>query len=67
MILSCEGNDIEVVQKTTYLDIVIDDSLTFKPHEENLVEKLAVKPGFSFLNKWCIIFTVKAFFNLLEK
>uniref|UniRef100_A0A3P9K1B3 Reverse transcriptase domain-containing protein n=1 Tax=Oryzias latipes TaxID=8090 RepID=A0A3P9K1B3_ORYLA len=54
-----EGNNIEVVHEYKYLGVLIDDSLTFKPHVENLVKKLRLKLGFYFRNKLCFSFEVK--------
>lgn len=42
-----------------YLGILLDDTLTFKAHIENLVRKLKLKLGFLFRNKICFSFHVK--------
>lgn len=54
-----EGNIIEVVHEYKYLGVLIDNSLTFKPHIEQLVKKLKLKLGFFFRNKLCFSFEVK--------
>lgn len=54
-----EGNVIEVVHEYKYLGVLIDDSLTFKPHIEKLVKKLKLKLGFFFCNKLCFSLEVK--------
>lgn len=53
------GGVIEVVKSYKYLGIMIDDSLTFKPHVETLVKKLRLKLGFYFRNRMCFSFNVK--------
>ena len=54
-----EGNVIEVVHMYKYLGVLIDDSLSFKPHIDNLVKKLKLKLGFFFRHKFCFSFEVK--------
>ena len=54
-----EGNVIEVVLIYKYLGVLIDDSLSFKPHIDHLVKKLKLKLGFFFRHKICFSFEVK--------
>ncbi|KAL4006490.1 solute carrier family 24 (sodium/potassium/calcium exchanger), member 5 [Sarotherodon galilaeus] len=49
----------ELVHTYKYLGILIDDSLTFKPHVENLVKNLKLKLRFYFQNKLCFSFNKK--------
>ena len=58
-VVMLEGGEIEIVSSYEYLGILIDDSLTFKPHVLNLVKKLRLKLGFYFRNKLCFSFNVK--------
>ena len=58
-VVTLEGSDIEIVNSYKYLGILIDDSLTFKPHVLYLVKKLRLKLGFYFRNKLCFSFNVK--------
>lgn len=58
-VVTLEGGEIEIVDSYKYLGILIDDSLTFKPHVQNLVKKLRLKLGFYFRNKLCFSFNVK--------
>ena len=46
--MDMDGKDIEVVKAYRYLGILIDDSLTFKPHVLYLVKKTEAKTGFLF-------------------
>lgn len=41
-------NEIELVYTYKYLGTLINDSLTFKLHVENLIKKLKLKLGFYF-------------------
>uniref|UniRef100_A0A669EEG1 Reverse transcriptase domain-containing protein n=1 Tax=Oreochromis niloticus TaxID=8128 RepID=A0A669EEG1_ORENI len=59
LVSTLEGNLIEVVHTYKYLGFLIDDSLTFKPHIDNLVKKLKLKLGFFFRNKFCFSFETK--------
>lgn len=47
-VVTLEGSDIEIVNSYKYLGILIDDSLTFKPHVLYLVKKLRLKLDFIF-------------------
>lgn len=58
-VTTLEGNKIELVHTYKYLGILIDDSLTFKPHVENLVKNLKLKLRFYFQNKLCFSFNTK--------
>uniref|UniRef100_A0A3B3HBJ0 ribonuclease H n=1 Tax=Oryzias latipes TaxID=8090 RepID=A0A3B3HBJ0_ORYLA len=58
-ILTLHGDAIEQVHEYKYLGVLLDDSLTFKPHIENVVKKLKLKLGFLFRNKLCFSFKVK--------
>jgi len=42
-----------------YLGFLIDDSLSFKPHIQQLVKKLKLRLGFYFRNKSCFSFDAK--------
>ena len=53
-----EGNVVEVARMYKHLGVVLDDSLTFKPHIDNLVKKLTLKLFF-FWSKFCFSFEVK--------
>ena len=57
-VVTLEGSEIQFVNSYKYLGILIDDSLTFKPHVLYLVRKLRLKLGFSFRNK-CFSFNAK--------
>ena len=48
-----------MVHEYKYLDVLIDDSLTFKQHIEKLVKKPRIKLGFYFRNKLCFSFNAK--------
>ena len=54
-----EGNVIEVVCMYKYLGVLLDDSLTFKPHIDNLANKLKLKLGFFHQSKFGFSFEVK--------
>ena len=54
-----EGNVIEVVRMYKYLGVLLDNSLTFKPHIDNLAKKLKLKLCFFFQSKFCFSFEVK--------
>lgn len=58
-IVTMGGSEIEVVNSYKYLGLLIDDSLTFKPHVLYLVKRLRLKLGFYFQNKLCFSFKVK--------
>lgn len=58
-VTTLEGNKIELVHTYKYLGILIDDSLTFKPHVENLVKNLKLKLRFYFQNTLCFSFNTK--------
>lgn len=47
------GSQIEFVPQYKYLDILIDERLTFRPRIENLAKKPKRKLGFYFRNKSC--------------
>ncbi|KAL2086388.1 hypothetical protein ACEWY4_017447 [Coilia grayii] len=63
-VFTLEGNEIEVVQSYKYLGILLDDTLTFKAHIENLVNKPKLKLGFLFRNKFCFSVEVKSVLSL---
>lgn len=46
-----EGNEIEWAHTPKYLGLLIEDSLTFKPQEEQIVKKLKLKLCFYFRAK----------------
>ncbi|XP_013857613.1 RNA-directed DNA polymerase from mobile element jockey, partial [Austrofundulus limnaeus] len=54
-----DGDIIEMVHTYKYLGFLIDDSLSFKPHIQNLVKKLKLKLGFFFRNKIKFSFMIK--------
>ena len=58
-IITFQGSDIESVSQFKYLGFLIDDSLSFKPHIQQLVKKLKQKLGFYFRNKACFSFEAK--------
>lgn len=58
-ITTSQGSEIESVSQFKYLGILIDDSLSFKPHIQQLVKKLKLKLGFYFRNKSCFSFEAK--------
>lgn len=58
-IVTHQDKEIELVPSYKYLGILIDDSLTFKPHIQHLVKKLKLKLGFYFRNKSCFSFEAK--------
>uniref|UniRef100_A0A669EJS2 Reverse transcriptase domain-containing protein n=1 Tax=Oreochromis niloticus TaxID=8128 RepID=A0A669EJS2_ORENI len=49
VVSTLEGDLIEVVHTCKYLGFLIDDSLTFKPHIDNLVKKLKLLHNFALL------------------
>ena len=58
-VVTLDRSEIGFVNSYEYLGILIDDSLTLKPHVLYLVKKLRLKLGFYFLNKMCFSFNVK--------
>ena len=56
-----QDSEIPSVSQYKYLEIVIDDSLTFKPQQ--LVKKLKVTLGFYLRNKSCFSFEAKRRFD----
>lgn len=62
LVSTLQGNIIEVVHTYKYLGILCDDSPTFKPHIDNLVNKLKLKLGFFPRNKMCFFFKSKRVF-----
>jgi len=58
-ITTSQGFEIETVSQYKYLGILIDDSLSFKPHIQQLVKKLKLRLGFYFRNKSCFSFEAK--------
>lgn len=47
-ITTSQGSEIESVSQFKYLGILIDDSLSFKPHIQHLVKKIKTEVGFLF-------------------
>ena len=58
-ILSSHGLKIECVSNHWYLGILIDDSLSFANHIQQLVKRLKLKLGFYFSIKSCLSFKSK--------
>ena len=58
-IVTAQGQTLEQVPKYKYLGIWLDDSLSFKPHVDNLLKKLRLKIGWFFRNKSCFSFETK--------
>lgn len=54
-----QGTEIESVLQYKYLGILIDNSLSFKPHIVELLKKLRIKLGFFFRNKSCFSYEAK--------
>lgn len=59
LVVTLDGNIVEVVNSYKYVGILIDDSLTFKSLVMCLVKKLRLKLGFYFCNKMCFSLNVK--------
>ncbi len=57
-ITTLQGLEIELVSKYKYLGVLIDDSLSFGPHIQNLVRKLKSKLGL-FRVKQCLSFAAR--------
>ena len=55
-VITAQGSQIELVSSYKYLGVVIDDSLSFSAHIQQLVKKLKLKLGFFFRIKSCLSF-----------
>lgn len=53
LILTSQGNVIELVKSYKYLGFILECDLSFKSHIANLASKLKVKLGFYYRNKSC--------------
>lgn len=54
-----KGSEIEFISQYRYLGFLIDESLTFVPHVQQLVKRLKVKLGFYFRINSCLSFEAK--------
>lgn len=54
-VTTLDGAKIKTVHTWKYLGSLIDDSITFRPHLENLVKKLKLK--LCFRRKWLVVAT----------
>jgi len=58
-IATSQGSQIEFVSCYRYLDILIDESLSFTPHIHQLAKRLKLKLGFYFRIKSCLSYGSK--------